>query len=125
MLDTGNNKWSYPEISGEAPTPRADTVIEYDAKGSKLVVFGGWANEWFADICTLDVAHVVGPPFTGSPPIPRSALKAILILPGAHAMYGSNVGAGVADAADNRGADGWKQRKVEERVRNGRQWDRK
>ena len=63
VLDTGNNKWSYPEISGEAPTPRADTVIEYDAKGSKLVVFGGWANEWFADICTLDVAHVVGPPY--------------------------------------------------------------
>ena len=32
-------------------------MIEYDSKGSKLVVFGGWANEWFADICTLDVAH--------------------------------------------------------------------
>ena len=63
VLDTGNNKWSYPEVLGEAPCPRADTSIEYDAKGSKLLVFGGWANEWFNDIRTLDVAHVVGPPY--------------------------------------------------------------
>ena len=51
------------QVLREAPCPRADTSIEYDAKGSKLLVFGGWANEWFNDIRTLDVAHVVGPPY--------------------------------------------------------------
>ncbi|GMH98843.1 hypothetical protein TrLO_g14194 [Triparma laevis f. longispina] len=63
MLDTGSERWSSPKINGELPPPRADTTLAYDSKGSKLIVFGGWANEWFNDIYLLDVGSVVGPPY--------------------------------------------------------------
>ena len=64
VLDAGLNRWSYPEVGGDdQPKPRGDTVLAYDSKSSKLVLFGGWANEWLGDVFTLDVAHVVGPPY--------------------------------------------------------------
>ena len=63
MLDTGSERWTTPKINGELPAPRADTTLVYDSKGSKLIVFGGWANEWFNDIYLLDVGSVVGPPY--------------------------------------------------------------
>ena len=63
VLDTGSMMWSYPETAGEAPLPRADSVLTYDAKGSRLLMFGGWANRWFGDIHSLDVGTVVGPPY--------------------------------------------------------------
>ena len=64
VLDAGLNRWSYPEVGGDdRPKPRGDTVLAYDSKSSKLVLFGGWANEWLGDVFTLDVAHVVGPPY--------------------------------------------------------------
>ena len=63
VLDTGSMMWSYPETTGEPPLPRADSVLSYDAKGSRLLLFGGWANRWFGDIFSLDVGTVVGPPY--------------------------------------------------------------
>jgi len=64
VLDAGLNRWSYPSVGGTLhPRARADTVLAYDGKSSRLVLFGGWANEWLEDIFTLDVAHVVGPPY--------------------------------------------------------------
>ena len=63
VLDTGSNFWAVPEVHGEAPKPRADTEFAYDAKGSRLIVFGGWANRWFSDVHVLDVGSVVGPPY--------------------------------------------------------------
>ncbi|CAM9759277.1 unnamed protein product, partial [Choristocarpus tenellus] len=32
-------------------------------QGGKLVVYGGWANQWFSDGFTLDVGSIVGPPY--------------------------------------------------------------
>ena len=63
VLDTGSMIWSYPETTGSPPLPRADSVLAYDAKGSRLLLFGGWANRWFGDIHALDVGSVVGPPY--------------------------------------------------------------
>uniref|UniRef100_A0A7S2QUS9 Uncharacterized protein n=1 Tax=Triparma pacifica TaxID=91992 RepID=A0A7S2QUS9_9STRA len=63
MLDTGSERWSIPKINGELPAARADTTLTYDSKGSKLIIFGGWANEWYNDVYMLDVGSVVGPPY--------------------------------------------------------------
>ena len=63
VLDTGSMSWNFPEVSGTRPKPRSDTEMVYDAKGSRLIFFGGWASRWFGDLHTLDVGSVVGPPY--------------------------------------------------------------
>ena len=63
ILETGNCRWTYPDVEGKGPTPRADTAMAYDLKNSKLLVFGGWSEEWHCDLYTLDVGDVVGPPY--------------------------------------------------------------
>jgi len=52
-----------PNPTQQLPSARSDTVLTYDLKGSKLIIFGGWANEWFNDVYMLDVGSVVGPPY--------------------------------------------------------------
>ncbi|GBG24145.1 Dynein heavy chain 9, axonemal [Hondaea fermentalgiana] len=63
-LDTGTCVFDRPKVRGDIPCGRADTTFGYDAKGSRLVMFGGWANQWLDDIFTLDVGCVVGPPYS-------------------------------------------------------------
>ncbi|KAF0682585.1 Aste57867_25292 [Aphanomyces stellatus] len=63
VLDTGSFVWTVPEMRGTPPAPRSDTTLSYDDKGSRLLVFGGWANLWFNDLFSLDVSCVVGPPY--------------------------------------------------------------
>ncbi|KAF1785936.1 Filamin [Phytophthora cactorum] len=63
VLDTGEMSWSIPDIEGTPPCGRSDTTLAYDDKGSRLIVFGGWANVWLNDIFYLDVSCVVGPPY--------------------------------------------------------------
>jgi dynein heavy chain len=63
VLDTGANFWQTPEVNGDPPSARSDSELAYDAKGSRLILFGGWANKWHGDIYTLDVGCVVGPPY--------------------------------------------------------------
>jgi dynein heavy chain len=63
VLDTGTNTWSRPNIIGDIPSPRAETQLGYDSKGSRLMIFGGWRNEWLGDIHSLNVGCVVGPPY--------------------------------------------------------------
>uniref|UniRef100_K3WLS5 IPT/TIG domain-containing protein n=1 Tax=Globisporangium ultimum (strain ATCC 200006 / CBS 805.95 / DAOM BR144) TaxID=431595 RepID=K3WLS5_GLOUD len=63
VLDTGDMAWSVPEIRGTPPCGRSDTTLAYDDKGSRLVIFGGWANVWLNDLFCLDVSCVVGPPY--------------------------------------------------------------
>ncbi|KAF4321845.1 hypothetical protein G195_004924 [Phytophthora kernoviae 00238/432] len=63
VLDTGEMIWSVPEIEGTPPCGRSDTTLAYDDKGSRLIVFGGWANVWLNDMFYLDVSCVVGPPY--------------------------------------------------------------
>ena len=57
------NIWTTPEIHGEGPHKRSGAQLAYNGKESKLVVFGGWQNQWFSDIHVLDVSRVVGPPY--------------------------------------------------------------
>ena len=64
VLDTGSMAWSRPTTLGAIPSPRAETQIAYDPKGSRIITFGGWANKWFADLSVCKVADVVGPPYS-------------------------------------------------------------
>jgi dynein heavy chain len=63
VMDTGNEIWLTPPLEGKIPEARADCEMAYDAKGSRLMIFGGWANHWFDQIYTLNVSSVVGPPY--------------------------------------------------------------
>lgn len=65
ILDTGTLHWTVPTVSGEdRPQPRCDATLAFDTKSCKLVLFGGWSNEWLGDLYMLDVGHVVGPPYS-------------------------------------------------------------
>ena len=44
--------------------------MAYDNKNSRLIVYGGWADQWLDDIYTLDVGAVVGPPYAVTDIIP-------------------------------------------------------
>ena len=35
----------------------------FDEPSGTLIIFGGWCNRWFNDICTCKVTDVVGPPY--------------------------------------------------------------
>jgi len=35
----------------------------YDHKDSRLIIFGGWSNDWFGDLWSLNVSQIVGPPY--------------------------------------------------------------
>lgn len=63
ILDVGIGRWQYPKIDGRAPPSRSDASMAYDAKGSRLFVFGGWSDEWLSDMYSLDVGNIVGPPY--------------------------------------------------------------
>lgn len=63
ILETGNARWTYPAIEGKGPCCRSDTSLAYDAKNSRLMVFGGWSDQWHRDVYSLDVGNVVGPPY--------------------------------------------------------------
>lgn len=39
------------------------TSLSYDSRNSRLLVFGGWANQWRGDIFALEVDSIVGPPY--------------------------------------------------------------
>lgn len=35
----------------------------FDSNDSKLVIFGGWANNWLGDMVVLNVSSITGPPY--------------------------------------------------------------
>lgn len=71
ILETGNARWTYPTVEGKGPPPRADTAMAYDVKNSRLLVFGGWSDQWHCDLYSLDVGNVVGPPYAITDMVPR------------------------------------------------------
>jgi dynein heavy chain len=72
ILDTGSGRWTSPQLEGgRPPCPRSDTCLAYDAKGSRLIVFGGWSDHWHNDLYTLDVGNIVGPPYAITDMLPK------------------------------------------------------
>ena len=45
------------------PTEREFSSMVYDTVNYRLIVFGGWANEWLEDVYALNVSSIVGPPY--------------------------------------------------------------
>lgn len=64
VLETGTHTWTRPTTVGNVPSERGETQIVYDPRLSRIIVFGGWANRWFGDICMCKVGDVVGPPYS-------------------------------------------------------------
>jgi dynein heavy chain, axonemal len=59
VLETGTLTWTRPTTLGNVPSERGETQIVYDPKGSRIIVFGGWANRWFGDLFVCKVGEVV------------------------------------------------------------------
>ena len=64
VLETGTNSWTRPAVLGNIPSQRGETQMVYDPKGSRMVIFGGWANRWYDDLFVCKVGDVVGPPYS-------------------------------------------------------------
>ena len=64
FLDINSMRWApiHPEDE-VAPKPREYSGFSYDAKDSRLIVFGGWNNRWLNDIYALNVSKIVGPSY--------------------------------------------------------------
>lgn len=64
VLDMGKRRWTQlTGGGGGGPAPRADAALVYDPSSSRLILHGGWANNWLGDIWTLNVGSVIGPPY--------------------------------------------------------------
>lgn len=64
VIDTGDlSIWS-PSCTGQTPLPRSDSEMLYDEQAHRLVLFGGWAGEWYGELQVLNVQEIVGPPYS-------------------------------------------------------------
>ena len=65
VLDCRSMTWmAAPKlVLGDAPAPREDAAWAFDYKTAKLIMFGGWSNDWMDDCHMLDVSGIVGPPY--------------------------------------------------------------
>lgn len=65
VFDSDTERWGSPQLASgsQLPLPRSDSSLVMDTKGSRLVLFGGWAGRWMGDLLTLDVSRLIGPPY--------------------------------------------------------------
>jgi len=45
------------------PKARENSAMFFDANDSRLVIFGGWANNWLQDMVALNVSSITGPSY--------------------------------------------------------------
>lgn len=45
------------------PKAREAPAIFYDQNESRIMVHGGWKNDWMNDIWSLNVSTITGPPY--------------------------------------------------------------
>ena len=64
VIDTGDLQLWEPKCVGEIPEARSDSELLYDEDTHRLLLFGGWAGEWFGELQVLNVAEIVGPPYS-------------------------------------------------------------
>lgn len=71
LFEAEENQWSKVQVCGDIPPPRSDCAMAFDEKRSRLILFGGWANQWYHDLYALDISCIVGPPYavTGIYPV--------------------------------------------------------
>jgi dynein heavy chain, axonemal len=54
---------SDPELFANIPSPREYCAMAYDNRESRLIIYGGWNNEWLDDLYSLNVGKIVGPSY--------------------------------------------------------------
>ena len=69
-LDIDTMEWRTVNLEPEdeskkivRPKARESPAIFYDLNESRLIVFGGWSNNWLDDMYSLNVSTVTGPPY--------------------------------------------------------------
>jgi dynein heavy chain, axonemal len=77
FLDIDTLRWSniFLEDNSDGgkplmPAPREYAAMAYDAKDSKLLLFGGWSNGWLNDLYSLNVSKITGPPYAVTEIVP-------------------------------------------------------
>ncbi len=72
VLDIDGLYWSVVSLENEdskdksnsvRPKPRESTAMFYDSNESRVIIFGGWANNWLNDMWALNVSSITGPPY--------------------------------------------------------------
>lgn len=70
FFDLASKKFSSIQLEDEdglkrayTPRPREHSTLIYDRNESRLILFGGWNNNWLGDIHALKVSKIVGPPY--------------------------------------------------------------
>lgn len=69
-LDVDSFEWRQVSLEPEeeskkvtVPKPRENASIFYDTNESRVLIFGGWANNWMDDMWSLNVSTITGPPY--------------------------------------------------------------
>jgi len=64
--DIKNMTWHQIKLADENNRPKAreNAAMFFDPRFSRLVIFGGWANNWLGDCYSLKVNMITGPPYT-------------------------------------------------------------
>lgn len=57
------NEDSKDKSNSVRPRPRESTAMFYDSTESRVIIFGGWANNWLNDMWALNVSSITGPPY--------------------------------------------------------------
>jgi dynein heavy chain, axonemal len=59
-----NLKWTSVQLEDQKkPRAREAGALFYDSNESRLVLFGGWANNWIVEVESLSVSLITGPPY--------------------------------------------------------------
>lgn len=69
-FDVDYNEWKNCNLETEddqktilKPKAREAPAILYDSNDSRIIIFGGWCNNWMNDIWSLNVSTITGPPY--------------------------------------------------------------
>jgi dynein heavy chain len=69
-LDVDEMEWRAVELENEEdgkhvlkPKPREQPAIFYDLYEQRVIVYGGWSNNWLSDMWSLNVSMITGPPY--------------------------------------------------------------
>lgn len=70
VLDIDTLSWNAINLENDEnsrvvlkPKARESSSIFYDSNESRVIIFGGWANNWLNDLWALNVSTITGPPY--------------------------------------------------------------